>query len=121
MELGRRAYVEGRSWRPGPPAYLALLPLVVALLVICVPLLSVASALLMDIGLASTVLLVAVTAYRFAMVRSMVLFYDKDGVWKSSGVFSWGRGVWGVTWRDIEHVEFEKAFGRGSCTRIRSG
>ena len=108
MELANRVCVERQSWRPGPPVYLALLSLMVVLVVICVPLLSMASPLLRAVGWSSTGLLVAVTAYRFALLRSMVLFYDMDGIGKISEVLPRRRAVWSVKWGDIEHVAFEK-------------
>jgi hypothetical protein len=106
MESANGAYVERQSRWPGQLVSLALLSLMVVLDVICVPLLSMAGPLLRAIGWSSTVLLV--TAYRFALARSMVLFYDMDGIGKISEVLPRRRAMWSVKWGDIEHVAFEK-------------
>lgn len=48
-----------------------------------------------------SVLYAAVLWYCIAMLRSIRVFADPAGVWKSSGVFPWQKGFYGVRWADI--------------------
>jgi hypothetical protein len=49
-------------------------------------------------------IVLAWSIYRFLMLRSYNLYYDKDGVWIYSGVLPWNKGVNGVKWRDIDEA-----------------
>lgn len=110
MDLETRDYVQNQSWRPGPPAYFSVVPFLLFIAVICWPLLEVQSTTLHNIALGLTLLVVVVTAYRFAMIWSVVFFYDDDGVWMQRGVLPWNKGVYGVKWRDIESAVFAQGF-----------
>ena len=50
------------------------------------------------------------TVYEVLVLRSVVLFHDEQGVWLSSGVLPWSRGVLGVKWRDMEQAAYITGF-----------
>ena len=45
-------------------------------------------------------------AYRFAFLRSVVLFSDDEGIWVQRGVLPWDTGAYGVKWRDLDEAAF---------------
>jgi hypothetical protein len=48
--------------------------------------------------------------YQIVMIRSYVLFIDKDGVWVSFGVFPWNKGEQGSYWRDSDDALYLPGF-----------
>ncbi len=40
----------------------------------------------------------------------MQLYYDDFGVWVTSGVLPWQKGVSGVKWRDMDEATYEQGF-----------
>ncbi|MDC8758012.1 hypothetical protein [Janthinobacterium fluminis] len=54
-------------------------------------------------------------AYRVLLIRSYRLYYDDVGVWLSSGILPWSRGVAGVKWRDMDEATFEPGFLSWMC------
>lgn len=106
MDLQTRAYTPGQSWRPGAPAYFSVVPFLIFMGLVCWPLLELQSPSWRHIAVGLVVLMAIVTAYRFAMIWSVVFFYDDDGVWMFQGVLPWNKGVYGVKWRDVESAAF---------------
>ncbi len=43
---------------------------------------------------------------RFLSIKSHHLYMDDIGVWKSSGILPWTKGVSGVKWRDLDEAVF---------------
>lgn len=48
--------------------------------------------------------------YRVLLIRSYQLYYDDVGVWLSSGILPWSKGVSGVKWRDMDEATFMPGF-----------
>lgn len=48
--------------------------------------------------------------YRVLLIRSYQLYYDDVGVWLSSGILPWSKGVLGVKWRDMDEATFTPGF-----------
>ncbi|MDP3652811.1 MAG: hypothetical protein Q8R67_14125 [Rhodoferax sp.] len=57
-------------------------------------------------GLLILALSVAVIALRFFSIKSHHLYMDDVGVWVSSGILPWTKGVSGVKWRDLDEAVF---------------
>jgi hypothetical protein len=57
-------------------------------------------------GLAVAIVGLTFAAYRFAFLRSVVLFSDDEGVWVQRGVLPWDTGAYGVKWRDLDEAVF---------------
>jgi hypothetical protein len=55
-------------------------------------------------------LAVPVVGYRVLLIRSYQLYYDDVGVWLSSGILPWSKGVSGVKWRDMDEATFVPNF-----------
>jgi hypothetical protein len=92
-----------KSWL----AYAGVVALAIVLFAGAVPL----AALWNDIA-AGAVLVASgmLVAYRFLLVRSVLLYYDDVGVWVVSGVLPWNRGVHGVKWRDMDEASYVNGF-----------
>lgn len=109
MELDKaattaQAHVVGvKSWL----AYAGVVALAVLLLVVAVRLAFYWNELAAAGVLAGSALLVA---YRFLLVRSVQLYYDEVGVWVTSGVLPWKKGVFGVKWRDMIEATYVNGF-----------
>jgi hypothetical protein len=43
---------------------------------------------------------------RFLSIKSHHLYMDDVGVWRSSGILPWTKGVSGVKWRDLDEAVF---------------
>jgi hypothetical protein len=48
--------------------------------------------------------------YNVFFLRSVVLYYDDDGVWLFSGIFPWSRGIIGIKWQDMDEALYKTAF-----------
>jgi hypothetical protein len=48
--------------------------------------------------------------YRVLLIRSYQLYYDDVGVWLSSGILPWSKGVAGVKWRDMDEASYVPNF-----------
>ena len=44
--------------------------------------------------------------YKLAVIRAVKISLDEEGVWLSSGVLPWTKGVYGVKWRDIDQASY---------------
>ena len=53
---------------------------------------------------------VAIIGYRFMDLRNVQLYYDDFGVWVTSGVLPWQKGVTGGKWRDMDEATYEQGF-----------
>jgi hypothetical protein len=53
---------------------------------------------------------VLVVGYRVLLIRSYQLYYDDVGVWLSSGILPWSKGISGVKWRDMDEATFVPNF-----------
>ena len=40
-------------------------------------------------------------------ISSYRLYYDEEGIWMSSGVLPWTKGVRGVKWRDLDSASYK--------------
>ncbi|QYF95352.1 hypothetical protein KY495_09455 [Massilia sp. PAMC28688] len=104
---GAHAHVVGvKSWT----AYLKVLALAVLVFCVALPLAfehgdagHITAAVVMVLG-------ALLVAYKFLALRAVLLYYDDVGVWVSSGVLPWQRGVFGVKWRDMDEATFEQGF-----------
>src|ERR1700712_3034166 len=47
-------------------------------------------------------------AYLVVVLRSVAVTWDHQGVWITSGAFSWDRGGFGIKWRDLEGASCER-------------
>ena len=65
---------------------------------------------LQTIGIIEMGLVLVVAGYRWFTLRTIVLYYNEQGVWEYSGVLPWNRGVRGVKWRDLEQCTFNTGF-----------
>jgi hypothetical protein len=54
---------------------------------------------------------IAYVAYKILSISSYCLYYDSVGVWVSSGVLPWQKGVSGVKWRDLDEAVYFKSMG----------
>lgn len=57
-------------------------------------------------GLVMLALSAAVVACKYLSVKSHHLYMDDTGVWISSGILPWTKGVTGVKWRDLDEAIF---------------
>lgn len=62
------------------------------------------------VGAAFIVVVVAVYAYNFMLLRSIRLYADEMGVWLFRGILPWAKGVSGVKWRDLDEAVFYQTF-----------
>ncbi|SKB71293.1 hypothetical protein [Luteibacter sp. 22Crub2.1] len=56
------------------------------------------------------VLALAWFVYSVMEAREVRLFVNDDGIWVSSGILPWNRGVSGVKWRDLDEASFHTGF-----------
>lgn len=108
----------GKSWT----AYVSLALQLVVLIV----LLATALYFYAQYWLVPTVVFVVLAAwlgYRWALLRSVRLYYDDIGVWLYSGILPWKRGLTGVKWRDLDEAIFVNGFwswlSRSYTVRVR--
>ncbi|GAB2857858.1 hypothetical protein GCM10027277_27880 [Pseudoduganella ginsengisoli] len=92
-----------KSWT----AYINTLLLAILLFGVALPLAFRYSELAAGIVMLVSVLLVG---YRILLIRSVQLYYDDVGVWLSSGILPWAKGVQGVKWRDMDEATFVQSF-----------
>ncbi len=50
------------------------------------------------------------TVYSVMLTNSVRLYSDETGVWMSSGVFPWEKGMRGVQWRDLGQAGYTQSF-----------
>lgn len=93
----------GKSWT----AYLGTLLLALLLFGALLPLSFRWNELAAAAVLAGSALIVG---YRVLLIRSYQLYYDDVGVWLSSGILPWSKGVAGVKWRDMDEATFVQNF-----------
>jgi len=48
--------------------------------------------------------------YSIAKIRSYSLLLDENGIWLSSGILPWNRGIIGVKWRDLDEALYYPTF-----------
>lgn len=93
----------GKAWT----AYIGSVILALILFLGALPAAFQLSELAAAIVLALSALLVG---YRVLQIRSYQLYYDDVGVWLSSGILPWSKGVTGVKWRDMDEATFTPGF-----------
>ena len=61
---------------------------------------------------AAAVLIISalIVGYQLLKLRSIQLYYDEVGVWVTSGVLPWEKGLAGVKWRDMDEATFTQGF-----------
>ena len=56
------------------------------------------------------IMFVCLLVYNLAWVRSVVVYYDENGVWLYSGILPWNKGVNGVKWTEIDEALYFTGF-----------
>ncbi len=47
---------------------------------------------------------------RVIWLATFRLYYDEDGIWVSSGIFPWTKGIYGIKWRDLDEASYQTGF-----------
>ncbi len=67
-----------------------------------------------DINSALSIFLLVVIpifiVYKILDLRSYKLYCDDEGVWLYSGILPWTKGVYGVSWRDLDSANYKIGF-----------
>ena len=56
------------------------------------------------------VLIPILIVYKILNLRSYTLYCDDEGVWLYSGILPWTKGVYGVSWRDLDSANYKIGF-----------
>jgi hypothetical protein len=96
--LGRKAWT----------AYAAVIVASLLLFVFIVPILWAMTSYV--VGMVALLLSLLWVAYKLIELRAYHLYCNEAGVWLSSGVLPWNKGVRGVKWRDVDDATFSQSF-----------
>lgn len=94
----------GKSWT----AYVRVAIVAIVLLLIVTPIAWSASAIA---GVVAVAISLAIVAYQVLFLKSFHLYFDDVGVWVSSGILPWNKGVAGVKWRDLDEAVYFQSMG----------
>lgn len=53
---------------------------------------------------------VIIGIFVFFSMRKIMFYYDNEGVWFSSGILPWRKGVNGIKWRDLDEALYSSGF-----------
>lgn len=53
---------------------------------------------------------VIIGIFVFFSRRKIMFYYDNEGVWVSSGIFPWSKGLNGIKWRDLDEALYSSGF-----------
>jgi hypothetical protein len=62
------------------------------------------------IGVIVMAVILLISIYHAMVIRSHRLYCDAIGVWISSGVLPWSKGVQGIKWRDLDAAAYTPGF-----------
>ena len=109
MEADFTQATGGESTTLGRKAWTKYVGVVLAALVLLVLPVPLAWHYSRGIGAVLALVIVAVTAYKFAELRAFRLYYNDMGVWLYSGILPWNKGVRGVKWRDLDDATYTRS------------
>lgn len=53
---------------------------------------------------------VIIGIFVFFSMRKIMFYYDNEGLWFSSGILPWRKGVNGIKWRDLDEALYSSGF-----------
>ncbi len=56
------------------------------------------------------ILIPILIVYNILDLRSITLYCDDEGIWLYSGILPWTKGVYGVSWRDLDSANYKTGF-----------